>query len=178
MILKQIGERIGIGDYFPYENMEDLVKWQLEGTGFSIEDFDAKGFVAYGKAPIFWSRKDGIKLKTPSGRIEFKSSLLEDAGFESFPACDQVPAPPEGQLRLITGRNALHTHVSTQNNPYLNEICSENILWINDERAAALGIKNGDTVEVFFRAGHWNHQGVCDQPDPSGKRVHAAWIRT
>jgi len=149
MILKQIGERIGIGEYFPFEDMEDLVKWQLEGTGFSREDFNVKGGVAYGKKPIFWDRKEGIKFKTPSGKIEFKSSLMEDAGFESFPEYETMPSPPEGQFRLVTGRNALHTHCSTQNNPYLNEISSENVLWINDTEAAKLGIGNGDMVEVF-----------------------------
>ena len=149
MILKQIGERIGIGEYFPYESMEDLVRWQLEGTSFTREDFNAKGSVAYGKKQIFWDRVDGIKFKTPSGKIELKSSLLEDVGFESFPKYEPVPSPPEGQFRLCTGRNALHTHVSTQNNPYLNEISSENVLWINDEKAAEMGIKTGDMVEVF-----------------------------
>ena len=153
MILKQIGERIGIGSFFPYENMEDLVQWQLEGTGFSREDFNAKGFVAYGKKQIFWDRKEGIKFKTPSGKIEFTSSLMEDAGFESFPDYEAMPSPPEGQFRLTTGRNALHTHCSTQNNPYLNEISPENVLWINKEKAAELNINNGDMVEVYSGRG-------------------------
>jgi thiosulfate reductase/polysulfide reductase chain A len=153
MILKQIGDRIGIGEYFPYENMEELVRWQLEGTGFTIEDFDAKGFVAYGKDQIFWDRKDGLKFKTPSGKIEFKSSLLENAGFESFPAYEPIPASQKDQFRLVVGRNALHTHISTQNNPYLNELCSENVIWINKQRAGSLGIEDGDTVEVASRIG-------------------------
>ena len=156
MILKQIGDRIGIGEYFPFDNMDDLVAWQLEGTGFKREDFNAKGSVAYGKKPIFWDRKDGIKFKTPSGKIEFKASLLEDAGFESFPKYESMSSPPEGQFRLITGRNALHTHCSTQNNPYLNELSSENVLWINDEEAEKLGISNGDIVEVFSDYGTGN----------------------
>jgi len=156
MILKQIGERIGIGEYFAYDSMEDLVAWQLEGTGFKREDFNTKGSVAYGKKPIFWDRKDGIKFKTPSGKIEFKASLLEDAGFESFPKYESMPSPPEGQFRLVTGRNALHTHCSTQNNPYLNELSSENVLWINDKEAEKLGISNGDIVEVFSDYGTGN----------------------
>ena len=93
-------------------------------------------------------RNDGIKLKTPSGKIEFKSSLLEDAGFDSFPDYEPVKRPNGSEFRLITGRVALHTHVSTQNNPYLNEIVSENVLWINSQKAADLGIKNNDVVEV------------------------------
>ena len=153
MILKQLAERMGTGKYFPYESMEDLVRWQLEGTGFSLEDFDAKGFVAYGKKQIFWDRKDGIKFKTPSGKIEFKSSLLENAGYESFPAWEPAPVPSKGQFRLVVGRNALHTHVSTQNNPYLNELSSENVLWINSEKAADLGINDGDLVEVSSKVG-------------------------
>ena len=153
MILKQLAERMGTGKYFPYESMEDLVRWQLEGTGFSLEDFDAKGFVAYGKKQIFWDRKDGIKFKTPSEKIEFKSSLLENAGFESFPACEPTPVPSKGQFRLVVGRNALHTHVSTQNNPYLNELSSENVLWINSEKAADLGINDGDLVQVSSKVG-------------------------
>ncbi|MGA8280649.1 MAG: molybdopterin-dependent oxidoreductase [Desulfobacterales bacterium] len=153
MILKQIAERIGVGSYFTYENMEELVRWQLDGTGFSLEDFDAKGFVAYGKDQIFWDRKDGLKFKTPSKKIEFTSALLENAGFESFPAYEPVVRPDGGSFRLVTGRIALHTHLSTQNNPYLHEISPENVLWINTRKAAELGIKNNDVVEVASEKG-------------------------
>lgn len=148
IILKQIAERIGLGEFFPYQSMEDLVRWQLEGTGFHLEDFSEKGFVVYTDKQILWDRNDGIPFKTPSGKIEFVSSLLEDAGFESFPAYDPVPGPPENQFRLTVGRCALHTHVSTQNNRYLNEIVPENRLWIHSEKAAHLGIKDGEWVEV------------------------------
>jgi thiosulfate reductase/polysulfide reductase chain A len=153
MILKQLGERIGIGQYFPYDTMEDLVRWQLEGTGFSLEDFETKGFVAFTDKQIFWDRKEGLKLKTPSGKIEFVSSLLEDKGFKSFPDYEPVASPPGNQFRLVTGRCALHTHVSTQNNPYLNERVSENLLWINKEKATGLGINDGDVVEVSSAQG-------------------------
>ncbi|MGB5615663.1 MAG: molybdopterin-dependent oxidoreductase [Desulfobacterales bacterium] len=153
MILKQIAERIGVGSYFAYENMEELVRWQLDGTGFSMEDFDAKGFVAYGKDQIFWDRKDGLKFKTPSKKIELTSALLENAGFKSFPVYEPVVRPDGGNFRLVTGRIALHTHVSTQNNPYLHEIAPENVLWINTRKAAELGIKNNDVVEVVSEKG-------------------------
>jgi thiosulfate reductase/polysulfide reductase chain A len=153
MIVKQIGERIGIGKYFPYADMEELVRWQLEGTGFTLEDFDKKGFVAYTDKQILWDRNEGLKFKTPSKKIELRSSLLEQAGFSSFPEYVPVEPPPDGQFRLITGRNALHTHVSTQNNPYLNEIMAENLLWINAARAAQLQIKNGGLVAISSKQG-------------------------
>ncbi len=153
IVLKHLAERLEVGEYFPYKTMEDLVKWQLEGTGFTMEDFNEKGFVSYTDKAIVWDREEEIKFKTPSGRIEFVSSMLENAGFESFPAYKHMPSPPEGQFRLTVGRCALHTHVATQNNPYLNELMSENVLWINTERAAAKGIKTGDSVEVISKKG-------------------------
>lgn len=148
MILKKIGQKMDIGHYFPYENMDELVNWQLEGTGFTVADFEKKGFVAYCKDQIFWDREKGLKFKTPSGKIEFTSSLLENAGYESFPAYQPILQPDHGKFRLVVGRSAIHTHVSTQNVSYLNEIESENVLWINREKAKELGISNNDTVEV------------------------------
>ncbi len=153
MILKELAERMGIGHYFPYESVAELVDWQLAGTGFSREDFNEKGFVSYAEKELYRDRQDGLKLKTPSGRIEFISSLLEDAGFESFPAYDTVPPPAEGMFRLICGRSAVHTHGSTQNNLYLNEILPENVLWINPAAAVGLGIRNGDEVIVSSNIG-------------------------
>ncbi|AEG16266.1 Nitrate reductase [Desulfofundulus kuznetsovii DSM 6115] len=152
-IMKSLADRLGIGQYFPYQTLEDLWVYQLQGTGISISDFDAKGFVSLSDEAIYWDRKDGIKLKTPSGKIEFVSSLLEKNGFPSFPAYEPVPAPPEGYFRLMIGRTAAHTHVSTQNNPLLNELVPENVLWINTLQAAKLGIKNGQMVEVISSRG-------------------------
>jgi thiosulfate reductase/polysulfide reductase chain A len=109
--------------------------------------------VAYCKDPIFWDRKEALKFKTPSGKIEFVSSLLEDAGYPSFPPYEAVEQPEGNRFRLVTGRVALHTHVSTQNNPYLNEIVGENVMWINSGKAAALGIGNKDEVEIASNRG-------------------------
>ncbi|WP_027355610.1 molybdopterin-dependent oxidoreductase [Desulfofundulus thermocisternus] len=152
-IMKSLADRLGIGQYFPYHTLEELWAYQLQGTGISISDFDEKGYVSLSDEAIYWDRKDGIKLKTPSGKIEFVSSLLEKNGFPSFPAYEPVPAPPEGYFRLMIGRTAAHTHVSTQNNPLLNELVPENVLWINTRQAAKLGIKNGQMVEVISSRG-------------------------
>jgi thiosulfate reductase/polysulfide reductase chain A len=153
IIIKQIADRLGVGGYFPYGSMEDLVRWQLEGTGFTLEDFDKKGFVAYTDKQILWDRANGLKFKTPSGKIELVSSLLENAGYQSFPTYDPVMPDGDSRFRLTTGRCAVHTHVSTQNNPYLSELVPENVLWVNARRAGELGVKDGAYVEISSRWG-------------------------
>ena len=153
LIIKKLAQRLGLGEYFPYETIEDIWNFQLKNLDVKIEDFEAKGFVALTDKTLLWDRKDGIKFKTPSGKIEFVSSLMENAGFPSFVPYSPVPAPPEGRFRLIVGRCAAHTHISTQNNLYLNELVPENELWINTKQAGPLGVKNGDYVEVSSPVG-------------------------
>jgi len=147
-IIKGLAERLGVGQYFPYETIEDIWNLQLKDMDVKVEDFDAKGFVTLCKNNILWDRDNGIKFKTASGKIELVSPLLEDNGFPSFPEYESPAAPPEGGFRLTVGRCAVHTHVSTQNNPYLNELVPENLLWINTEEAAKLGISDGQYVEI------------------------------
>jgi len=152
-IMKELADRLNIGNYFPYNSLEDLWAYQLEGTGISIEDFEAKGVVSLSKDAIYWDRQDGMKFKTPSGKIEFVSSLFEKNGVPSFPAYVPVAPPEEGSFRLMIGRGVAHTHVSTQNIPLLNELVSENLLWINTREAEKLGVKNGQMVEVSSSRG-------------------------
>ncbi len=152
-IIRELAKRLDLGRFFPYETIEDIWNLQLKDLGLAIEDFNAKGFVSLSKNPILWDRKEDLKFKTPSGKIELVSSLLEQHGFPSFPPYKSVPPPAEGEFRLTVGRCAVHTHISTQNNPYLNELLPENRLWLNTEEASRLGITDGQTVEVSSNHG-------------------------
>jgi thiosulfate reductase/polysulfide reductase chain A len=147
-IAKELAKRLGLGQFFQYETIEDIWNLQLKEMGIKAEDFNAKGFVSLSKNPILWDQEKGLKFKTPSGKIEFVSSLMEKNGFPSFAKYEPLAPPPEGEFRLTVGRTAVHTHVSTQNNPYLSELVPENVLWINSEEAGKLGITNGQVVEV------------------------------
>jgi len=151
-ILKQLADRLGVGEFFPYETIEDIWNYQLADMDIKIEDFDEKGFVSLSDKPIWWDRKNGIKFKTPSSKIEFVSGLMEDNNIPSLPAYEKLDAR-EGSFRLMCGRCAAHTNVMTQNNLYLSELVPENVLWINNNRAQSLGIENNDMVEIESKAG-------------------------
>ena len=44
-IVKQLADRLGVGRYFPGNSIEEMWAWQLEPTGFTLEDFEPTGFV-------------------------------------------------------------------------------------------------------------------------------------
>jgi thiosulfate reductase/polysulfide reductase chain A len=146
-ILKELAKRLDIGQYLPFETVEDIWNHQLKDTGVKIEDFADKGFVVLSDKALWWDREKGIQFKTPSGKFELISTLMENAGFPSFKPYEAVPHT-NGKFRLLVGRHAAHTHVSTQNNFYLSELVPENELWMNTQAAARLGIKDGQYVEV------------------------------
>ncbi len=148
-IFKLLADRMGVGQYFPYTTPEELAAWQLEGTGYTIEDFDATGVIDLAKEPIWFDRKDGLKFNTPSGKIEIISEKLEKNGIPSLIPYESPAKPPEGGFRLVTSKVAIHTQGRTTSNiPILNEIVPENYLWIHTAEAGRLGIKDGDEVEV------------------------------
>ena len=157
-IFKELAHRLGIGEYFQFEDIEDFWEWQLEGTGVTVEDLKQKGTVSLADKPIWWDRLNDLKFKTPSGKIELVSSHLESCGIPSLKPYESPKKPEDGMFRLAFGRSPVHTHGRTINNPYLNEIMSENTLWINADQAEKLGIKNKDTVEVTAADG--SHSGT------------------
>jgi thiosulfate reductase/polysulfide reductase chain A len=156
-IFKQLAERLGAGEYFKFDDVEDFWKFQLEGTGVTVEDIKKKGSFSLAEKPIWWDRMNDLKFKTPSKKIELVSSHLTDCGLESFKPYERPEKPAEGTFRLAFGRSPVHTHGRTMNNPYLHEIMPENTLWINTGEADKLGIKDKDLVKVTSADG--SHTG-------------------
>ncbi len=147
-IFKLLAERLGVGRYFKFTDMEAFWEWQLEGTGVTVADLEEKGFVELVDKPVWWDRTQDLKFKTPSGKIELVSSRLEENGIPSFKPYERPNKPKKGHYRLAFGRSPVHTHGRTINNPVLHEIMPENVLWMNAKEAERLGIENNDLVQV------------------------------
>lgn len=145
-IFAGLARRLGLKE-LDYESIEDIWNFQLQGTGVSIEDFNETGMVHLTDKPIYADR-DNLKFATPSGKIEIVSQKLQELGIESLKPYEPAEKPPEGQFRLTFGRCALHTQGHTVNNPALNELMAENVLWINSHAAEKLGIEDGEIVNI------------------------------
>ncbi|MCP4666782.1 MAG: thiosulfate reductase, partial [Deltaproteobacteria bacterium] len=117
-----------------------------------------KGFVTLAEEPLWWDRMHDLPFKTPSKKIEFVSSLLEENNIPSLKPYERPEEPEPGLFRLAFGRSPVHTHGQTMNNPVLHEIMPENTLWMNAEEAEKLGIVHGDIVKVTSADG--GHSGT------------------
>jgi thiosulfate reductase / polysulfide reductase chain A len=151
-IYKQLGQRLGLGDYFQYADEEDYLSQQLAPLGVSLQSMKARGFV---DAPGGQARQVNT-WGTPSGKIEIKSATLAKAGLASLPSWEAPPAPPAGQFYLLTGKVAQHTQFATQNNQYLHKYQDDPRLWMNVDVAKRLGLNDGDQVTVTSPVGTVN----------------------
>ena len=146
-IYLDLAKRMGKGEFFPFTTIEEIWQYQLQDTGLTLADFDAKGFVKLSKDPL-WYDRNALKFGTKSGKIEIVNSQWEAMGVASLPAYVPPQEPGEGSFRLLYGRCGYQAHGQHQNNPILSELLDVNTLWINSKAAKKLGIANGDLVEI------------------------------
>ena len=149
--------RLGIGEYFPWEDETALNRWLLEPTGISLEELEAhpEGVEYSPPRPGRW-RETGFD--TPSGKVEFASQYLMDLGYDELPVY-QSPAyrrEPDAEYPfvLITGaRKLLYLHSRFRNIPrFLTAIPGPEVEMHPDD-AARLGVADGETVQVTSRIG-------------------------
>jgi thiosulfate reductase/polysulfide reductase chain A len=145
---KKLAEKLGLGKYYPWNNIEEYLDTRLKGAGLSLEELKQKGVVTGNKEPLYI--EDGVEpdFFTPSGKIEFYSTQLEEAGFDPVPKYVKPDEPPRGYFRLIFGRAPVHTFSKTQSYSLLQNLMSENELWVNADVANRYGLKNGEYIKL------------------------------
>ncbi len=149
-IYKELGTRLGLGDFFQYTDEEDYLKQQLAPLGVSLDQVRQKGYVDLPEEePEFtepiWN--------TPSTKIELFSTTLDKGGFAAVPQWEQPPAPASGQFYLLTGKVAQSTQFGSQNNQLLHKYSDDPRLWMNVATAKNMGLSDNDLVEVASPAG-------------------------
>ena len=164
-IISGLAKRMGLPD-LAYESIRDIWEFQLQGTGVSMEDFQATGMVPLASGPVY-RKPEEIQFKTPSGKIEILSDKWEQAGHPSLKPYEAPSRPSQGRYRLTFGRCGVHTQGHTVNNPMLFEQMAENVLWIHSAEAEKLGIHSGDSVQVSNgRHSGWIKAKVTDMIHP------------
>ena len=146
-IFREILKRVGNKEALDFETIEEIWNYQLEGTGVTVAEMRETGVVGLAAVPKLAPR-DELKFPTPSGKIEIDGALLKQAGLPAFPPYEPKTAPQGDQFTLLFGRPPVLAHSQSLNNPILRDIAPEQVLWIHPDRAGALGIADGQEVEI------------------------------
>ncbi|MCP8939575.1 molybdopterin-dependent oxidoreductase [Alsobacter sp. SYSU M60028] len=172
-------------DYFNNDDAVDeayLAAWwervqHHQGVEMSWEEFKKRGVYKFKLPQPHVAFRDqvekGAPFPTPSGRIEiFSTVLAQTADFSRTQWGYPIPAIPKWiepweslnspktatmPFHLVSPHPRWRTHSIFNNIPWLRETFSQEVT-INASDARRLGIKTGDTVEV------WNDRGKCVVP--------------
>lgn len=152
-----LAHRLGMGDYFPWEDETALNRWLLEPTGISLEELarHPEGLVYKPRRYCKWESQP---LATPSGKVEFASQYLKDLGYEEIPEY-RSPAyleKPQGAYPfvLITGaRSLLYYHSRNHNFPRFRTAQSQPEVEMHPADAARLGIADGESLRITSKIG-------------------------
>ena len=165
LIMAELAKHLGYGHLYP-QSEEELIRFALQGSGFSLEDIQNNGgqvkrptpMMEYRKYEKGGLRKDGQPgFETPSGKFEFYSSKLEEYGYEPLPKyiepLEGPLATPElsQQFPLVFNSGARpQTDFRSQHHGVagLNKDHPEPEVEINSEDARSRGIESGDLVEL------------------------------
>ncbi|OGV30182.1 MAG: nitrate reductase, partial [Stygiobacter sp. RIFOXYC12_FULL_38_8] len=147
-IAKKLAEKLGLGNYYPWNHVEDYLDHRLKAGGLSLEQLKKEGIIRGPKPPIYF--EDGIvpEFPTPSGKIEFYSLQLQEAGFDPVPKFKRPEQAPSGYYRLLFGRAPVHSFSRTQSNRILMDMMEENEVWVNQDVAEKWGLKNAQHVRL------------------------------
>jgi len=145
---KQIGLKLGLGEYYKFNDYTEVLDWQLKQVGTSFEEMKHIGVknLPRTSGPLYI--EDGAEhiFKTDSGKIELYSQKLKDLGLDPMPVYTAHEQPPKDYFRLNYGRAPMHTFSKTVNSPNLNDLRSENTLWVNPKVGKIWNLKSGQPV--------------------------------
>ncbi len=144
-IYKQLGERLGLGDFFQYADEEDYLRQQLAPLGLDLELLKTRGYL---DPHIEVEEPTEIRFNTPSGKIEIYSETLGNAGFSPWPTWEEPATPTPDRFYLLTGKVAQHTQMGTQNNQLLHKYSDKPRIWLHPSAAEPRGVLTNDLVRV------------------------------
>lgn len=145
-ITNALATGLGYADAIPVKSAEEMVEKNLEVAGLSLKQLREENGIHIGEGKEPYGVPEDFEVR-------FYNEDLEDQGFPGVPTYIPVEGPPAGYARLIYGRVPVHTFNRTQNNAWLHQAMPSNPVWVNEETARKLGLKDGDTVGLVNSEG-------------------------
>lgn len=150
---KKLAEKLDLGHYYPWKDIEEYLEHRATAAGLSYQELKKNGIIRGAQQPIFFHEGVPAEFPTPSGKIEFYSLQLQEAGFDPVPAYKRPASGPPGYFRLLYGRAPVHSFSRTQSNRILMDMMGENEVWVNTAVARRYGLHSGDYIRLKNQEG-------------------------
>jgi len=147
-IARELAMRLGLEAFYPWKHIEEYLEFRVTGAGLDFARLKKQGVIRGPHQPVFFDEGVPAEFPTPSGRIEFYSTQLQEHGFDPIPRYTPPDPGPAGSFRLLYGRAPMHSFSRTQTNRLLADLMRENVVWLNATAARRLGLKHGDWVRL------------------------------
>jgi len=147
-IARELALKLGLEAWYPWQDIEQYLDFRLQGIGSSLAEMKQKGLIKGPKAPMYFEEGVAPEFLTPSGKIEFFSLQLQEAGHDPVPVFKRPEAGPPGSFRLLYGRSPVHSFGRTQTNPILRDAVPENEVWVNASIGRRMGLRSGEYVRL------------------------------
>jgi hypothetical protein len=95
---KGLGDRLGQGEYWPWEDLEQVYDHRLEPLGLSFKEFMAKG--GFEAAKGGYRRYEQKGFGTSTGKVELRSMVLENLGCDPLPVYREPAESPISKPEL------------------------------------------------------------------------------
>jgi thiosulfate reductase/polysulfide reductase chain A len=143
---RELGRRLGQADYWPWDDAEAVCDWRLAPAGLSFDELKRR-YAWFEDVPVGRARQLGFA--TPSGKVELRSSLLEELGCDPLPTHVPVADDDAYPLTLLTG-NAFNPMYNSEQRqwPSARRLFPDPLVTVHPDTAAALGVAEGDWVRV------------------------------
>ena len=155
-IVFELGRRLGHATEFPWQTAEEAIDYQLEPAGVTSAQLRQNG-KGLRIEELRYEKYQTQKFKTPSGKVEFFSSRLAEAGFPGVPFAHGLGGNPisfadrssEYPLLGISGsRDIRFTNSQFRTIPTLLQSGAGAKVDIHPEDAKPQGISEGDSLRI------------------------------
>jgi anaerobic selenocysteine-containing dehydrogenase len=161
-VVLDVMRRMGYGDKAPAQTYREMLDYRLEPLGIDFDAFKAMGTYVRENSDRKYAtgklRSDGRNgFNTPSGRIEFTSTVLQTHGYDPLPDFVEPPISPYSEpktaanypLIMISGTRSIEYYSTLgieidtlrKRRPYP-------VLEIAPETAAEYGLEDGEWVAI------------------------------
>lgn len=144
---RDLGVRMGLEEHLPWNTVEEMLDYRLEPLGMTYEQFCARHDMKIAAKKYRTYRKTGFA--TPSGKVELRSSVLDELGLDPLPYYRAAPSSPDFPFKVFIGvREDPYFQTGQRQLPSARRLSPLPTTFVHPDDAAEYGLTEGDWAEV------------------------------